>query len=81
VLKIVAGKNVSDFDQISLLRKSLLAVCVCRRAVCYLGKEIRMMILLYLTISTYDMITSLCMKLVLYLHAALRSFPTSDPMS
>jgi len=39
------------------------------------GKMIRMMILLYYTISTYDTITSLCMKLVLYLHAALRSFP------
>jgi len=34
-----------------------------------------MMILLYCTISTYDMITSLCMKLSLYLHAALWSFP------
>jgi len=34
-----------------------------------------MMILLYCTISTYDMITSLCMKLGLYLHAALRLFP------
>jgi len=33
------------------------------------------MILLYCTISTYDMITSLCMKLGLYLHAALQSFP------
>jgi len=33
------------------------------------------MILLYCTISTYDMITSLCMKLGLYLHVALRSFP------
>ena len=39
------------------------------------GKKIRTMILLYCMISTYDMITSLCMKLVLYLHAALRSFP------
>jgi len=39
------------------------------------GKRIRMMILLYCTILTYDMITSLCMKLGLYLHAALRSFP------
>jgi len=39
------------------------------------GKRIRMMIFLYCTISTYDMITSLCMKLGLYLHAALRSFP------
>ena len=39
------------------------------------GKRIRMMILLYCTISTYDMITSLYMKLGLYLHAALRSFP------
>jgi len=39
------------------------------------GKRIRMMILLYCMISTYDMITSLCMKLGLYLHAALRSFP------
>ena len=39
------------------------------------GKKIRMINLLYCTISTYDMITSLCMKLVLYLHAALRSFP------
>jgi len=38
------------------------------------GKKIRMMIFLYCTISTYD-ITSLCMKLGLYLHAALRSFP------
>jgi len=38
-------------------------------------KRIRMMILLYCMISTYDMITSLCMKLGLYLHAALRSFP------
>jgi len=33
------------------------------------------MIFLYCTISTYDMITSLCMKLGLYLRAALRSFP------
>jgi len=33
------------------------------------------MILLYCTISTYDMITSLCMKVGLYLHEALRSFP------
>jgi len=39
-----------------------------------MGKRIRMMILLYCTISTYDMIASLCMKLGLYLHAALRSF-------
>jgi len=39
-----------------------------------LGKRIRMMILLYCMISTYDMITSLCMKLGLYLHVALRSF-------
>jgi len=39
------------------------------------GKRIRMMILLYCMISTYDMITSLCMKLGLYLHAALWSFP------
>jgi len=38
------------------------------------GKKIRIIILLYCTISTYDMITSLCMKLGLYLHAALRSF-------
>jgi len=37
------------------------------------GKKIRMIILLYCTISTYD-ITSLCMKLGLYLHAALQSF-------
>jgi len=33
------------------------------------------MILLYCMISTYDMIASLCMKLGLCLHAALRSFP------
>ena len=33
------------------------------------------MILLYCTMSTYDMITALCMKLGLYLHAALQSFP------
>ena len=39
------------------------------------GKSTRMMILLYCMILTYDMITSLCMKLGLYLHAALRSFP------
>jgi len=39
------------------------------------GKRIRMMILLYCMISTYNMITSLCMKLGLYLHAALWSFP------
>jgi len=39
------------------------------------GKSIRMMILLYCMISTNDMITSLCMKLGLYLHAALQSFP------
>ena len=38
------------------------------------GKRIRM-ILLYCTISTYDAITSLCMKLGLYLHVALQSFP------
>jgi len=40
-----------------------------------LGKRIRMMIFLYCMMSTYDMITSMCMKLGLYLHAALRSFP------
>jgi len=34
-----------------------------------------MTILLYFVISTYDKTTSLCMKLGLYLHAALRSFP------
>jgi len=39
------------------------------------GKRIRMMILLYCMISTYDMITPLCMKFALYLHAALQSFP------
>jgi len=39
------------------------------------GKKIRMTILLYCMILTYDMITSLCMKLGLYLHGALRSFP------
>jgi len=39
------------------------------------GKKIRVIILLYCTISTYDMITSMCMKLGLYLHVALRSFP------
>jgi len=37
------------------------------------------MIVLYCTMSTYDMIASLCMKLVLYLHAALRSFPYRRP--
>jgi len=37
-----------------------------------LGKRIRMTILLYRTISTYDMITSLCMKLGLCLHEALQ---------
>jgi len=39
------------------------------------GKRIRMMILLYSIISTYDMITSLGIKSGLYLHAALQSFP------
>jgi len=39
VLVKVAGKNVCDFDQMSLLHKSLLAVCVCRRSVCYLGEK------------------------------------------
>jgi len=39
------------------------------------GKRIRMTILLYCMISTYDTITSLCMKLGLYLHVTLRSFP------
>jgi len=39
------------------------------------GKRIRMIILLYCMISTYDMIISLRMKLGLYLHAVLRSFP------
>jgi len=38
-------------------------------------KKIRVTVLLYCMLSTYDMITSLCMKLGLYLHAALRSFP------
>jgi len=33
------------------------------------------MILLYCTIPTYDRIASLCMKLGLYLLAALRAFP------
>jgi len=39
------------------------------------GKKIRMIILLYCMMSTYDMIMSMCMKLGLYLHAVLRSFP------
>jgi len=39
------------------------------------GKKIRIMILLYCVISIYDMVTSLGMKLGLYLHAALQSFP------
>jgi len=39
------------------------------------GKRIRIMTLLYCTMSTYDIITSMCMKSGLYLHAALRSFP------
>ena len=39
------------------------------------GKKIRMTILLYCMISTYDVITSLRMKLGLYLHATLWSFP------
>jgi len=39
------------------------------------GKRIRIMILLYSIISTYDTITSLVTKLGLYLHAALWSFP------
>jgi len=43
------------------------------------GKRISIMILLYCTMSTYDMIASLCMKLGLYLHAALRSFPYLGP--
>jgi len=47
----------------------------------FAGKKIRMIILLYCTISIYDIITSMCMKLGLYLHAALRSFPYLDPMS
>jgi len=38
------------------------------------GKRIRITILLHCTMSTYDMITSLCMKLALYFLAALRSF-------
>jgi len=43
------------------------------------GKRIRIMILLFCTISTYDMITPLRMKLGLYLHAALWSFPYLGP--
>jgi len=39
------------------------------------GKKIRIMILLYCIISTYDVTTSQGMKLDLYLQAALRSFP------
>jgi len=39
------------------------------------GKRISVMILLYCTMSTYEMIISLCMRLGLYLLAALRSFP------
>jgi len=39
------------------------------------AKRIRIIILLYCTMSTYDMITSMCMKLGLNLHAALQSFP------
>ena len=38
-----------------------------------LGKRIRIRILLYCMVSTYVTITSLCMKLGLNLHAALRS--------
>ena len=58
----------------ALVSQSLLAVCIHCCAVCYLGEKIKMTILLYCMISTYDMIASLCMKLGLYLHAALRSF-------
>ena len=45
------------------------------------GKRTRMMIFLYCTILTYDTITSLCMKLGLYLHEHCGHFHTSDPMS
>jgi len=38
------------------------------------GRRIRMIIFLCCMILTYDMIASLCMKLGLYLQAALRSF-------
>jgi len=70
-------KNVSVFDQMAVVFESLLAVC----APCGAGKRIRIMILLYCMITTFDMITSLCMKLGLYLHVALRSFRTSAPIS
>jgi len=39
------------------------------------GKRIKITILLYCVISTYDMVTSLGMRLGLYLYAELRSFP------
>jgi len=39
------------------------------------GKRIRIAILLYSVISIYDMITSLGVRLGLYLYAALWSFP------
>jgi len=38
------------------------------------GKRIRIMLLMYCVILTYDMITSLGMRLGLYLYAALWSF-------
>jgi len=40
------------------------------------GKRIRIMILLYCTMSIYDMIASLCMKLGLYLQAHCDYFHT-----
>jgi len=59
----------------ALVFESLFIVCVRCRAVYYHEKKIRMTILPYCMILIYDMIISLCMKLGLYLHAALWSFP------
>ena len=39
------------------------------------GKKIKITIVLYCVISTYDMRTSLGMRLGFYLYAALQSFP------
>ena len=70
-------KSVADFDQMAVVFESLFAVCIQCRAVHHRWEKDQddNFAVLYCTMSTYDMIASLCVKLGLYLHAALRSFP------
>ena len=70
--QIVAGRNVALFGHMTVLCKFLLYIFPMVMFVTS-GKMIRIIILVYCVISTYDMMTSLAIKLSWYFYVALLS--------